>query len=148
MSMDHFSRMQQRAFLKLTGAMAAFRLTPHALALPSRRISIIIDDNDPIASSDPVKSAAGRLRNSLVDKGFLSDIVTSPEQIKGATFLIAVASAGSSLARNFPQAGAAPSNPESIRLAPGHLAGTPATLVSASGPRGFIYGLLELGWRG
>src|SRR6202522_4346773 len=147
MAMDHFSRMQRRAFLKLTGAMAAFRLTPHALALPSRRISVVADGNDPIASSDPVKLAAGRLRNSLVNKGFLCDIVTSPEQAKGATFLIAVASAGSSLARNFPQAGAAPSNPESVRLTPGHLAETPATLVSASGPRGFVYGLLELAER-
>ena len=147
MAMDHFTRMQRRAFLKLTGAMAALRLTPHALALPSRRISVVVDGNDPIASSDPVKSAAGRLRNSLVDKGFLCDVVTSPEQVKGSTFLIAVASAGSSLARNFPQAGAAPSNPESIRLTPGHLAETPATLVSASGPRGFIYGLLELAER-
>src|SRR5271156_1699631 len=147
MAMDRFTRMQRRAFLKLTGAMAALRLTPHALALPSRRISVIVDGNDSIASSDPVKSAAGRLRNSLVNKGFLCDIVTSPEQVQGATFLIAVAGAGSSLARNFPQAGAAPSNPESIRLAPGHLAETPATLVSASGPRGFIYGLLELAER-
>src|SRR3984957_12467244 len=147
MAMDPFSQMQRRAFLKLTGAMAAFRLTPHAFALPSRRISVIVDGTDPIASSDPVKSAAGRLRNSLVNKGFLCDIVTSPEQVEGATFLIAVASAGSSLARNFPQAGVAPSNPESVRLTPGHLEETPATLVSASGPRGFIYGLLELAER-
>ena len=90
--------MQRRDFLKLTGAMAALGLTPHAFALPSRRISVIVDGNDPIASSDPVRSAAGRLRNSLVDKGFLCDIVTSPEQVKGSTFLIAVAGAAGAAA--------------------------------------------------
>ena len=65
MAMDPFSQMQRRAFLKVTGAMAAFRLTPHAFALPSRRISVIVDGTDPIASSDPVKSAAGHLTGSL-----------------------------------------------------------------------------------
>ncbi len=147
MATDRFSRMQRRAFLKLTGAMAAFRLTPRALAAPSRRISVIVDGNDPIASSDPVQWAAGQLRNRLVSKGFLCDIVSSSDHVKGAIFLIAVAGAGSSLARNFPQAAAPLSNPESLRLTPGHLAGAQAILVSAAGPRGFIYGLLELAER-
>jgi hypothetical protein len=147
MSMDHFSRMQRRAFLKLSGAMAAFRLTPRALAVPSHRISVVVDDNDPIACSEPVHWAAGQLRDALVTKGFLFDIVSSPDQLKGSTFLIAVASAGSSLARNFPQAGAVLSNPESLRLTSGYLAEVPATLVSAGGQRGFIYGLLELAER-
>jgi hypothetical protein len=64
MATDCFSRMQRRAFLKLTGAMAVFRLAPRALAAPSRRISLIVDGNDPIASSDPVKAAAGFLSSS------------------------------------------------------------------------------------
>ena len=69
MATDRFSRMQRRDFLKLTGAMTAFSLTHRALAGPSRRISVIVDASDPIASSDPVKWAAGQLRNALVDKG-------------------------------------------------------------------------------
>src|ERR1700677_2679879 len=144
MSTDHFSRMQRRAFLKLTGAMTAFRLAPRALAVPSHRISVIVDDDDPLACSEPFYCAAGQLRNALVTKGFLCDILPSPDQLKGSTFLIAAASPGSSLARNFPQAGAVLSNPESLRLTPGYLAEVPATLVSAGGERGFIYGLLEL----
>src|ERR1700722_17972995 len=147
MSMDHFSRMQRRAFLKLTGAMAAFRLTPSALAVPSRRISVIVDDNDPIACSEPVHWAADQLRNALVAKGALCDIVPSPDQLKGSTFSIAVAGADSSLARSFPQAGAILSDPESLRLTPGSLAGAPAILVSGGGQRGFIYGLMELAER-
>jgi hypothetical protein len=147
MATDRFSRMQRRAFLKLTGAMAAFRLTPRVLAVPSRQISVIVDDNDPIACSEPVHWAAEQLRNALVTKGFLCDIVPSPDQLKGSTFFVAVAGADSSLARNFPQAGAVLSKPESLRLTPGHLAGVPATLVSSGGQRGFIYGLLELAER-
>jgi hypothetical protein len=147
MATDRFSRMQRRAFLKLTGAMTAFRLTPRVLAAPSRRISVILDDNDSIACSDPVHWAAAQLRNALVTKGFLCDILPSSDQLKGSTFAIAVASAGSNLARNFPRADTVLSNPESLRLTPGHLAGAPATLISASGQRGFIYGLLELAER-
>jgi hypothetical protein len=147
MATDRFSRMQRRAFLKLTGAMAAFRLTPPVLAVPSHRISVVIDDSDPIACSDPVHWAAGQLQNALLGKGFLCDIVPSWGQLKGSTFFIAVAGAASSLARNFPQAGSGLSTPESLRLTPGYLTGVPATLVSASGQRGFIYGLLELAER-
>jgi hypothetical protein len=144
---DRFSRMQRRAFLKLSAAMAAFRLTPRAFAAPSQRIDVIVDGNDPVASSDAVKSAAGRLKNALTSKGLLCDIVSSPGEAKGSTFLVVAAGAGSALARNFPQGTAALGNPESLRLTPGHLAGVPATLVSASGQRGFIYGLLELAER-
>ena len=84
--------------------MTAFRLTPRVLAAPSHRISVIVDDNDPIACSEPVHWAAGQLQDALVTKGFLCDIVPSSDQLTGSTFCIAVASRGSSLARNFPQA--------------------------------------------
>ncbi len=147
MATDRFSRMQRRAFLKLTGAMAAFRLTPPVLAVPSHRISVVIDDSDPIACSDPVHWAAGQLQSALLAKGFLCDIAPSSDQRKDSTFSIAVGGAASSLARNFPLAGTGLSTPESLRLIPGYLAEGPATLVSASGQRGFIYGLLELAER-
>jgi hypothetical protein len=80
-------------------------------------------------------------------EGLLCDMFPSPEQVKDSTFLVAVGSAGSSLAQGFLQAGATLGNPESLRLAPGQVAGVPATLVTASGPRGLIYGLLELAER-
>jgi hypothetical protein len=147
MAMDRFSRMQRRAFLKLTGAMTAFRLTPRVLAAPSHRISVIVDDTDPVACSEPVHWAASQLRNALVTKGFLCDIVASSDQLKGSTFCIAVTSGGSSLARGFSQVRTVLNHPESLRLTPGYLAEVPATLVSAGGQGGFIYGLLELAER-
>ena len=147
MAADTVSTMQRRDFLKLTGAMTALGLTHSALAGPSRRISVILDANDPIASSDQVKWAAGQLRKSLLAKGVICEIVQSPEKAKGSGFCVLVGGAGSGLGKSFPQAGAALTSPESIRLTPGGLAETPATWVSASGPRGFIYGLLELAER-
>jgi hypothetical protein len=145
--MDPVSTMQRRDFLKLTGAMTALSLTPLALAGAGRRISVIVDASDPIASSDPVKWAAGQLRHALAAKAALCDIVQSLDQAKGSTFCIVVAAAGSAVARSFPQATAALINPESIRLTPGHLSGAPAILVSAAGQRGYVYGLLELAER-
>ena len=108
MATDRFSRMQRRAFLKLTGAMTALRLTPRALAAPSRRISVIVDANDPIASSDPVQWAAGRLRNGLVNKGFLCDIVPSADHVQGSAFSIVVAGVRFKPGTEFPASGCSP----------------------------------------
>jgi hypothetical protein len=91
MAADPVSTMQRRDFLKLTGAMTALSLTHRALAGPSRRISVIVDANDSIASSDPVKWAAGQLRKALLAKGVICEIVQSPEQAKGPAFCVLVA---------------------------------------------------------
>ena len=144
---DSLSLMQRRAFLKLAGATTALSLTERAFSSASQRISVIVDPNDPIASSDPVKWASERLRDALVKKGVACEIVRSSEELKGSTFCVVVAGLRSGLARGFPQASTALSNPESLRLAPGRLAELPAIWVSATGQRGFIYGLLELAER-
>jgi hypothetical protein len=136
--------MQRRAFLKISGAITALSLTRRVLAGPGQRISIILEAGDPCASSDPVGWAAGRLRYVLVAKGAICEIVSSADQAAGSALSVLVASPTSDLARNFPQAGAPLSNPESLRLTPGRVMGAPAIWVSATGPRGLVYGLLEL----
>jgi hypothetical protein len=147
MPANSLSRMRRRTFLKLAGAATAVSVTQRTFSSSSQRISVIVDADDPITSSDPVKWAAERLRNEVLNKGVACEIVRSPEQPGASTFHVVVASRGSSLASTFPQAGAVLSSPESLRLAPGRLAESPATLVSATGQRGFIYGLLELAER-
>ena len=147
MAVDFVTTMQRREFLKLTGATAALSFAHNALAAPSPRVSVVVDANDTIAFSDPVKRAAGQLRKALVAKGAICEIVQSPDQAQGSAFCVLVTSAGSTLAHSFSQAGGALAGPESIRLTPGRLASTPATWVCATGPRGFIYGLLELAER-
>jgi hypothetical protein len=146
MSADSGSTMQRRDFLKLTGAMTALSFTPRALGSASPRMSIIVDPQEPCSSGDPVHWAAGQLRKALLAKGVLCEIVPSLDRAAGSSFSFLVANPASTLARHFPQSGAALA-PESIRLSPGTLLGAPAIWVSATGPRGFIYGLLELAER-
>jgi hypothetical protein len=147
MSADPGSTMQRRDFLKLTAAMTALSLTGRALAGPSPRMSIIVDAEEPCSSGDPVHWAAGQLRKALLAKGAICEIVPSPDRAVGSTFSVLVASPASTLAPDFPKAGAALASPESIRLSPGTLTGAPAIWVSATGTRGFVYGLLELAER-
>jgi hypothetical protein len=144
---DPGSSMQRRDFLKLSGAVTALSLTHRALAGPSRRMAIIVDAGEPCAPVDPVRWAAGQLRKTVIAKGVICEIVGSPEQAVGAAFSVLVAGPASTLARDFPQTNAALSSPESLRLTPGRLMGAPAIWVSATGTRGFVYGLLELAER-
>ncbi len=137
--------MQRRDFLKISGSITALSLTQRLLAGPSRRITILIED--PCAASEPIAWAAGQLRNALVAKGVICEIVQSPEQAAGSSFSILVAHPASTLAAHFPQPNPPLTHPESLRLTPGQLIGTPAIWVSAAGPRGFVYGLLELAER-
>ncbi len=147
MSADSGSTMQRREFLKLTGAVTALSLTHRALAGPSQRTSIIVDSGDPCTAGDPVPWAAGQLRKALIAKGAICEIVQSPDQAVGSAFSILVAGPDSTLAGNFPRASATLTSPESLRLTAGRLLGSPAIWVSATGQRGFVYGLLELAER-
>ena len=102
------STMQRRDFLKISGAITALSLSHRVLAGPSQRISIIVEGTDPCASSDPVGWAAGRLRNALVAKGVVCEIVSSSDQAAGSAFSVLVAGAASGLAEKFPPGGCAP----------------------------------------
>jgi hypothetical protein len=147
MTPDARSLVQRRDFLKLAGAATVSGLTHNAFAAPARGISVIIDANDPVASGDPVKWAAGQLRRALISRGAACEIVQSPEQAKGSGFCVLIAGAGSNLAKDFPAPATEITSPESIRLVPGRMAQTPAIQVSAIDQRGFVYGLLELAER-
>jgi hypothetical protein len=141
------STMRRRDFLKLTGAVTTLSLTHRGLAGQDRRVSVIVDAGEPCASGNPVNWAAGQLRKALIAKGVICEVVQSLDQAAGCDFSVLVAGPASSLARGFPQAGSGPSSPESIRITPGRLIATPAVWVSATGERGFVYGLLELAER-
>ena len=146
MSTDSVSAIRRRDFLKLAGAMTALSLAPEALAGATRRVTILIDADDTAASSDSVKWAAGQLQKALAAKGVTAQIGTSPSEAAGTTFFVLVAGAASGMAKGFPQVDSEASA-ESFRMTPGQLSGASAILVSATDPRGFIYGLLELAER-
>jgi hypothetical protein len=107
----------------------------------------VLDVGNPIASSKPVSWAAGQLRNALVAKGAQCEIVESLDRAKGSSLCVVASPAGSQLAADFPKPTSELTGSESIRLAPGRVAETPAILVSAIDQRGYIYGLLELSER-
>ncbi|MFP5248691.1 MAG: hypothetical protein ACLGP3_02555 [Acidobacteriota bacterium] len=136
--------MQRRNFLKLAGATTVCTLTPAAQAAPLHRVSILLDPNDAGASAASVRQAAGRLRAVLLEKHVACGIVSAPAQ--GSSLTIVVTGPASELAKGFPPAAGVPPA-ESLRLVSGHLGQSPALLVSAADPRGFIYGLLELAER-
>jgi len=146
MSSEPISAIHRRDFIKLAGATTAFTLTPSAFAASSWRVTILIDADDPAASSTPVKWAAGELQNALAAKEVICQIAASPNQAEGSSLFVLVAGAASSMAKGWVQT-AFNGGPESIRMVPGRLSGAPAIWVSGTDPRGFIYGLLELAER-
>jgi len=147
MTPDPFSAIQRRDFLKLAGAVTVSGLTHTALAAAAGHYFILVDSSDPIASSGPAKRAAAQLRKALVAKGATCDVVSSQDQVKGASLCILAAASGSKLAAGFPKASAEPKSAESLHIVPGTLGDSPAILISAIDHRGYVYGLMELAER-
>jgi hypothetical protein len=146
---------RRREFLKIAGAVTALEFVDTALALPRRRVAIVIDADDPVASSTPVRWAAEKLKSALVTKGERAEIVSTARdtgshatsEVASTGFVVVVASAASSHAKEFRESGKALQSSESLRLVPGHFSKAPATLVSGADATGYIYGLLELAER-
>ncbi len=147
MTQGTFSTIQRREFLKAAGVATVLSLTGTGLAGAGGRVSILIDGGDAVASGAAVKLAAERLEKALAGKGVKCGVAQSGEEAKGAAFCVVVATNGSGFAKGFPRAKAEMTGVESVRLAPGHFAGIPATLVSGTDELGLVYGLLELAER-
>lgn len=148
MSPEPLSHMQRRDFLKMTGAAAAVSsLGPIASASPAQKTSILLDSENSVASSAPVRWAAQQLQKALLGKGSTCEIVSAASEAAGSATVIVVASADSLIAKGFPRSAAGPTLAESLQIISGHVARTPAILVSAIDARGFNYGLLELAER-
>jgi hypothetical protein len=147
MTADSLPVLQRRDFLKLAGAASVYGLSPSTAGASPRRIAIVIDARDAIASSSPVRRAAEQVRKDSLARGLTCTVVQSADQEAGSDLVIVVAPRNSSLAQGFPAPSTDQSNADSTFLASGHLGQTPALLVSGIGPRGYIYGLLELAER-
>jgi hypothetical protein len=139
--------LKRRDFLKLAGAASVHGLSRSAEGASLRRIAIVFDPQDAIASSSPVRRAADQLRKDSLARGLTCELVQSADQVAGLNLCIVVAPRNSSLANGFPPPSAVQHKADSTFLAAGHLGHTSALLVSGIGQRGFIYGLLELAER-
>jgi hypothetical protein len=117
--------LSRREFISLTGLAAGAAAAGGSPSGPA--VAIVIDMTDPGATSRPAAWGVGRLRAVLAAKG-----VTA-----------ALAPAGP-VAHTIRIAHAAEAGPEDVRLASPNPA---ETVVSSGGPRGLVYGLLELAER-
>ena len=143
MHSDASSNIARRDFLKLAGAAGVCGLSTAAFAAAAETVTLTLDPANATVSSAPVTRAASQLREMLRARGIACSIAQPAEPASGAAFCVVVAAQDSPLAGAFPVP-AALTAPESLRLAPGKLGRTPATLVAANDVRGFVYGLLEL----
>ena len=136
--------MKRREFLQLAGAASAASVARGAMAQAVRGIVITMDTTDPVAGAAPVRWAAEQLRMALTAKGAWCRVVTAPLHARGAAFFVVVNATALTTSRNAPHAAL---GAESFVLAAGRHEGVPATIVSGSDVRGYVYGLLELAER-
>jgi hypothetical protein len=146
MTFGTLSAIERREFLKLVGSAAVCSLADPAIAETSGRVTVIVDSENATASSGPVRWAVSRLQKALSSKNVECKSVSSVNDAAGSSFCVAVSGHEGALSRGF-GSGRELDTPESLRLAPGRVGSVPATLISASDVRGFVYGLLELGER-
>jgi hypothetical protein len=74
-------------------------------------------------------------------------MISDVDAVHGAGLVAVVGGDQSPSAKSFSAPSAPLNSPESLRLTPGKVSGTPAIWVSATDVRGFVYGLLELAER-
>lgn len=143
MKVNPSASIERREFIKAAGAATVLGFSRTGFADSGGRVIIYIDGDDPVASSAPVKRAAGQLRKTLTAKNVDCQIAQSAAEVKGASSCIVVAGVSSEHARGFVQPTVARTD-EGVFMAPGHFQSSPAILVSGIDPLGYVYGLLEL----
>src|SRR5450631_2133385 len=102
MKADAPSNIARRDFLKLAGAITGCGLAPACLAGETNHICLILDLENPIVSSAPVKRAAERFRQALASNGVVCAMEQSVDAAAGSSLCVVVASPESQLTRSFP----------------------------------------------
>ena len=144
MTPNLLSRVQRREFLKAAGAATVFSMTQRTFAEKGGRVSILLDAGDAVVSGAAVNRAAERLEKAFAGKGVKCAIVKSAQETNRSEFCIVVATEGSGFAKGFSKATVELKTAESVLLAPGHLEGIPATLVSGVDELDWCTGCLSL----
>jgi hypothetical protein len=131
------TRTTRRTFLKVTTAAASVTAVDFSYALPSdKSVTLIIDPDSELTSTEPVRWAAEKFRQALTLKGIASF------ENRG-TLTVLVSPVAGPLAKAF---GNLPviTQPETTALIPGNHNNVPAILITGIDIRGLVYGLLEL----
>src|SRR2546425_13161782 len=109
--------LNRREFLQVTGSIAAVSV----VRAPRRRISLVIDPADPVASSGPARWAAKELEQSLDARGIAVHKCERVAQANAGDFCVVAAGSKSNVAAAILKAARATvaETPEGLGLAPG-----------------------------
>jgi hypothetical protein len=142
------ARPNRRTFLKLSTAAASVAAVDLAHAAPAAHsVSIVLDTEGAFASTEPIRWAAGKLRDALVARqlyaGHEGDEFAAASASRNSALVVIVSlpngphAAGFRIPRQL-------SEPETVALVPGTYELRPAILVTGVDTLGLVYGLLEL----
>ena len=134
----------RRQFLKLVGATTVAGAAGRTYAAAGRKISIVVHEADPIASTKPVAWAIKQLYQALSEKGIAPVMASHENEASGSSLVIIVSSTAPQSATFGRSPQMTPQSTESLRIVSGRVAGAEALWVSAADARGMIYGVLEL----
>src|SRR2546425_6358412 len=134
--------LNRREFLQVTGSIAAVSV----VRAPRRRISLVVDAADPIASSGPARWAAKELEQSLEARGIAVHKCEQVVQAKIGDFCVVAAGSKSNVAAGILKAAGAivAETPEALGLAPGSVGNRKVLLACGQDARVLVYALLDL----
>src|SRR3989442_6719562 len=134
--------LNRREFLQEAGSIAAVSV----VRAPRRRISLVIDPADPVASSGPARWAVKELEQSLDARGLAVHKCERVAQAKAGDFCVVAAWSKSNLAAGILKAARAivAETPEALGLAPGNVGNRRVLLACGHDTRGLVYALLDL----
>ncbi len=134
--------LNRREFLLTAGSIAALSV----VRTPRRRISLVVDLADPVASSGPARWAAKELEQSLDAWGIAVHKCERVAQAKAGDFCVVAAGSKFHVAAGILKAARATvaETPEGLGLAPGSVGNRKVVLACGHDPRGLVYALLDL----
>ena len=156
MARSRGGRVDRRQFLKHVGAVAAVVASPRegtaggnaAAGAPgsAEGLALVLDPNDPVASSGPGQWAVERLRRTCESHGLATRLCRRIEEARPQELCLLAAGSGTRTAREIlDQAGAgALDTPESLAIAPARRGDRAVLLASAPDALGLAYALTEL----
>jgi len=137
--------MNRRSFLKQTG-LAAGATAVHNLQGATQGVALIVDPNDPVASSAAPSWAIRTLQDAFSAQRASAKIYPRIDAAPAGDRHIVIAGPENAAARQILSAAnvSLPSGPEALSLAEGKAGGRPVLLAGGSDPRGLVFAVLEL----
>jgi hypothetical protein len=143
------STWSRRTFVKTAGLLTTLGMTDslELLAAETKSVTIVLDPDDAIASSEPCKWAATELERALTEQQIRVGRADTVSFAPASDLCVLIASAASSAARSLLQSAGvnAPARPEALAVVSGaKQSGKPVVLATGTDKRGVMYAVLEV----